>query len=182
LETIPTSVPYLFPSPEKLELWRTRLDRKETVRIGLAWSGKLLPDFRRSIPLKVLLRIINEKAEWHSLQKDVLESDQSGLQSIPAIRNHASSLIDFSDTAALITEMDLVISIDTAVAHLAGALGKPVWVLLPFHPDFRWLLEREDSPWYPTARLFRQPLPGDWEAVAERVCQELTSFIQAGNA
>jgi tetratricopeptide (TPR) repeat protein len=182
LETIPTSVPYLFPSPEKLELWRTRLDRKETVRIGLAWSGKLLPDFRRSIPLKVLLRIINEKAEWHSLQKDVLESDQSSLHSSPAIRNHASSLINFSDTAALITKMDLVISIDTAVAHLAGALGKPVWVLLPFHPDFRWLLERENNPWYPTARLFRQPLPGDWEAVAERVCQELTSFIQAGNA
>ena len=79
-------------------------------------------------------------------------------------------------------EMDLVISIDTAVAHLAGALGKPVWVLLPFHPDFRWLREREDSPWYPTARLFRQPLPGDWAAVVERVRQELTSFIEAGEA
>jgi tetratricopeptide (TPR) repeat protein len=182
LETIPASVPYLFPSPERLELWRTKFDRKATVRIGLVWSGKLLPDFRRSIPLELLLRIINEKAEWHSLQKDVLESDQSSLHSTPTIRNHASSLIDFSDTAALITEMDLVISIDTAVAHLAGALGKPVWVLLPFHPDFRWLQEREDSPWYPTARLFRQPLPGDWAAVVERVRQELTSFIQAGEA
>jgi len=178
LPTIPASVPYLFPTPEKVESWQDSLGRKHKVRIGVAWSGKLLPDFRRSIPLEMLSQIIDEKAEWHSLQKEVRESEQPSLKSSLAIRDHASALTDFSDTAALIAEMDLVISIDTAIAHLAGALGKPVWILLPFHPDFRWLREREDCPWYPTARLFRQPQRDDWQAVIERVRQELASFSQ----
>jgi len=177
LETIPAQVPYLFPPPEKLELWRTKLGTKSKPRVGLVWSGKLLPDFRRSIPLDSLLLIIDEKAEWHSLQKDVRESDRNSLNSSLTIIDHAPSLNDFSDTAALIAEMDLVISIDTAVAHLAGALGKPVWILLPFHPDFRWLRDREDSPWYPTARLFRQTQDGEWRSVIDRVFQELKIFL-----
>ena len=178
LKTIPASIPYLLLPAEKLESWQNSLGRKDKVRIGLAWSGKLLPDFRRSIPLELLLPIINEKAEWHSLQKDVPENEQTSLNSSLTIRNHASALADFSDAAALIAEMDLVISIDTAIAHLAGALGKPVWILLPFHPDFRWLRGREDSPWYPTARLFRQPQRDDWQAVIGRVRRELASFLQ----
>jgi tetratricopeptide (TPR) repeat protein len=177
LETIPAQVPYLFAPPEKLELWRTKLGTKRKSRIGLVWSGKLSPDFRRSVPLESLLLIIDEKAEWYSLQKDVRESDRSTLNSSLTIIDHSPSLNDFSDTAALITEMDLVISIDTAVAHLAGALGKPVWILLPFHPDFRWLRDREDSPWYPTARLFRQTQDGDWSDVIDRVFQELKIFF-----
>ncbi len=177
LETIPAQVPYLFPPPEKLELWRTKLGTRSKPKIGLVWSGKLLPDFRRSIPIESLLLIIDEKAEWYSLQKDVRESDRSSLNSSLTIIDHAPSLNDFSDTAALITEMDLVISIDTAVAHLAGALGKPVWILLPFHPDFRWLRDREDSPWYPTARLFRQTQDGEWRSVIDRVSQKLKIFL-----
>jgi tetratricopeptide (TPR) repeat protein len=173
LETIPAKVPYLFPPSEKLELWRTKLGTKSKFRIGLAWSGRLLPDFRRSVPLELLLPIMSEKAEWHSLQKEVREDDRGSLESNLSIIDHSRSLNDFSDTAALIAQLDLVISIDTAVAHLAGALGKPVWILLPFHPDFRWLRDREDSPWYPTARLFRQTRDGEWGDVIDRLLPEL---------
>jgi hypothetical protein len=178
LETIPAQVPYLFPPLEKLELWRAKLGTKRKPRIGLVWSGRLSPDFRRSIPLELFLQIINTGAEWHSLQKDYRESDRNSLNSNLTIIDHAPSLNDFSDTAALITEMDLVISIDTAVAHLAGALGKPVWILLPFHPDFRWLRAREDSPWYPTARLFRQTRDGEWDNVLKRLVLELKSNLE----
>ena len=181
LETIPEPIPYLFPPPEKLELWRTILGPKNKPRIGFAWSGnpQHANDIRRSLPLELLLPIINSAAEWHSLQKDVRESDRNSLKSNPTIIDHARSLNDFSDTAALIAELDLVISIDTAVAHLAGALGKPEWILLPFHPDFRWVRDREDCPWYPTARLFRQTEDGEWGSVIDRVSQELKIFLAA---
>jgi ADP-heptose:LPS heptosyltransferase len=129
--------------------------------------------------LELLLPIISEEAEWHSLQKDVRERDRGSLDSSLAVTDHAPSLNDFSDTAALIGEMDLVISADTAVAHLAGALGKPVWILLPFHPDFRWLRDREDNPWYPTARLFRQTKDGEWGNVIDRLLQELQILLEA---
>ena len=179
LETIPAPIPYLFSSPEKLELWRTKLGIKHKPRIGLAWSGnpKFANDIRRSIPLELLLPIMSGEAEWYSIQKDVRENDYGSLNSSLTIINHAPSLNDFSDTSALIAEMDIVISVDTAVAHLAGALGKPVWILLPFHPDFRWLRDREDSPWYPTARLFRQTQDGEWRSVMDRVFQELKIFL-----
>ena len=179
LPTIPAPIPYLSPPAEKLEIWRARLGGKSKPRIGLAWSGRPLPDFRRSIPLTSLLPIITAGAEWHSLQKDVRETDHSILQSNMAIVDHAALLHDFSDTAALIAGMDLVITIDTAVAHLAGALGKPVWILLPFHPDFRWLRDREDCPWYPTARLFRQPQENDWVGAIDRLPREIQNFLGA---
>ncbi len=181
LETIPAQVPYLFPPHEKLELWRTKLGTKSKPRIGLVWSGslKFANDIRRSIPLELLLPIMSREAEWHSIQKDVRANDYGSLNSNLTFIDHAPSLNDFSDTAALIVEMDIVISVDTAVAHLAGALGKRVWILLPFHPDFRWLRDREDSPWYPTARLFRQTKDGEWESVIDRVSQELKIFLAA---
>jgi hypothetical protein len=116
--------------------------------------------------------------EWHSLQKDIREDDRSSLKSNPAIIDYTASLNDFSDTAALIAELDLVISVDTVVAHLAGALGKPVWILLPFHPDFRWLRGRTDSPWYPTAHLFRQTYNGDWGDVIDQVSRELQMLFR----
>ena len=107
------------------------------------------------------------------LQKEIRSDDELVLTEFPNVKTHQENLIDFSDTAALIHEMDLVISVDTSVAHLAGALGKPVWVLVSWVPDFRWLLDRNDSPWYPTATLFRQPELGNWESVVEDVCQKL---------
>jgi ADP-heptose:LPS heptosyltransferase len=99
------------------------------------------------------------------------------LAAFPVITNLESYLGDFSDTAAAIQELDLVISVDTAVTHLAGALGKPVWTLSPFVPDWRWMFNREDSPWYPTMRLFRQPKPGDWASVIRRVAEELKALV-----
>jgi tetratricopeptide (TPR) repeat protein len=174
LQTIPASIPYLFPSPEKLDLWRTKLGKKGRPRVGLVWWGNPRnKDKRRNIPLDLLLPILSAGMEWHSLQKDMRDDDRSRLKSNPAIVDHSASLNDFSDTAALIAELDLVISVDTVTAHLAGALGKPVWILLPFHPDFRWLRDRTDSPWYPTARLFRQTHIGDWGGVIDQVSREL---------
>jgi len=177
LETIPASIPYLFSSPEKLDEWRTKLGRKGKPRVGVAWSGNLRNEnARRNMPLELFLPKMSTGIEWHVLQKDVREDDRSSLKSKLAISDHTASLNDFSDTAALIAELDLVISVDTVAAHLAGALGKPVWVLLPFHPDFRWLRDRTDSPWYPTARLFRQAHDGDWGDVIDQVSRELASF------
>jgi hypothetical protein len=173
LRTIPAAIQYLEPPSDKLKLWQTKLGKKGKIRIGLAWFGRPFPDSRRSISLDLLVPILAKNAEWHSLQKDVRENDRGSLKSNLAIIDHEQSLNDFSDTAALIAGLDLVISIDTAVAHLAGALGKPVWILLPFHPDFRWLRDREDSPWYPTAKLFRQTKSGEWKNVIDLVSQEL---------
>ena len=109
-----------------------------------------------------------------SLQNEVRGQDESVLAANSQVLHFGRELRDFSETAALVSALDLVISVDTSVAHLAGALGKPVWILLPFAPDWRWLLDREDSPWYPTARLFRQPRIGDWDSVIAGVRQELT--------
>ncbi|HLZ20090.1 MAG TPA: glycosyltransferase family 9 protein, partial [Smithellaceae bacterium] len=140
-------------------------------RIGLAWSGSAAHtnDRHRSIPLETLLPLLGIHAEFHSLQKEYREADRRILMTEENLIDHSDRIGDFGDTAALMEEMDLVISVDTAAAHLAGALGKPVWVLLPCIPDFRWLQHREDSPWYPTARLFRQTTPGDWNPVLERI-------------
>jgi tetratricopeptide (TPR) repeat protein len=179
LQTIPASIPYLFSSPEKLDHWRTKLGKKGKPRVGLAWSGNPRnPDTRRNIPLELLLPKMSTGIEWHSLQKDIREDDRSSLKSNPAIIDYTASLNDFSDTAALIAELDLVISVDTVVAHLAGAFGKPVWILLPFHPDFRWLRGRTDSPWYPTAHLFRQAHNGDWGDVIDQVSRELQMLFR----
>ena len=127
LETIPASVPYLTAPPDKAELWRNRLGQKRKPRIGLAWSGSptSVNDAQRSMPLKFLLPLIGEYGEWYSLQKDVRERDRDALSATPAIINHAETFTDFTDTAALIAELDLIISVDCVISHLAGAMGKP---------------------------------------------------------
>jgi len=144
-------------------------------RIGIAWSGnpKHTNDPNRSIALKEFLPLLSAGVEIVSLQRDVREADREVLKATPQILDFVSEVKDFADTAALVSLLDLVVSVDTAPVHLAGALGKPVWVLLPFAADWRWLLDREDSPWYPTARLFRQPAIGDWDRVIRRVVKEL---------
>jgi tetratricopeptide (TPR) repeat protein len=187
LETIPAAIPYLRADQAKIAAWRARLgaEIKQTKTkqtrptIGLVWSGKL--NWRRdsSIPLADLAPIISDAAEWHVLQKDIRDRDQATLRELALLENHAPRLDDFTDTAALISHMDLVISIDTSVAHLTGALGKPLWLLLPFHPDFRWLRDRRDSPWYPTAKLFRQTVDRDWSDVIARIAEELKVFLAA---
>jgi len=183
LETIPAPLSYLTADERRRAAWRQRLGPKTKPRIGLAWSGnpEHKNDHNRSLPLRTLLPLLERDCEFHSLQKEVRAADRDTLASLPQLKAHQDELNDFADTAALIAELDLVISVDTAVAHLAGAhlagaLGKPVWILLPYDPDFRWLTERSDSPWYPSARLFRQPRLGDWPGVVTAVGEALAAL------
>lgn len=177
LKTIPFAGGYVDSDPRITSVWRKKLGRKRKPRIGLVWSGstKHKGDGQRSISLQDLLPLLSGKFEFVSLQKDLRRADAALLRAHPEIRHFGPELEDFTDTAALCELMDLVISVDTSVAHLAGAMGKPVWILLPYAPDWRWLLDREDSPWYSRAQLFRQAQPGDWAAVIQRVGAELTA-------
>jgi tetratricopeptide (TPR) repeat protein len=175
VNTIPADVPYLFAAPLKRKIWQDRLGEKSKPRIGLTWSGgksRKLYD-NRSIPLHLLAPLGHFNYEYHCLQKEFKNEDIAVLKQLGHITSHADSLNDFSDTAALMSEMDLIISIDTSVAHLAGALGKPLWVLLHYASDWRWMLARKDSPWYPSARLFRQSFRNDWAGVIAEVNTEL---------
>lgn len=170
LETIPARAAYLHADSETVAAWRQRLADLGGLRIGLAWSGdpRHRNDRNRSMPLEVLAPLIRRPGtSWVSVQKGPAAA-QIAAADLP-LRNLGPGLIDFADTAALLQSLDLVISVDTSVVHAAGALGRPVWILLPFAPDFRWLMNRDDSPWYPSARLFRQPQRGAWDAVAERL-------------
>jgi tetratricopeptide (TPR) repeat protein len=178
VDTIPANVPYLNPSPQHIEKWRLKLASHKRPWIGLAWSGRIThtKQHERSIPLHQLSPITKAAASFFSLQKDIQAGDQALIRTPTVINHFGDELADFSHTAALVSLMDVVISIDTSVAHLAGALAKPVWVMLPYVADWRWLLERDDSPWYPTARLFRQAAAGDWEGVIKRVKGELDEY------
>jgi tetratricopeptide (TPR) repeat protein len=175
VSAIPSEIPYLYADGNKQEIWRKRLGGKTIPRVGLAWSGSIIhkKDFNRSIPLKFFEPLFKLPIEFHSLQKEVRKDDAVVLSNYKQIKLHQNRINDFSDTAALVQEMDLVISVDTAVAHLSGALGKNVWILLPYIPDFRWMLHRSDSPWYPTATLFRQPKIGDWTSAISEVAEKL---------
>lgn len=180
LETVPVTTPYLNSDANKVKLWRHKLGDKKLPRVGLAWSGSTAHknDVNRSMRLEELLPLMDLPVEWHSLQKEYRQHDLEFLQKMPKMHQHQEDLHDFSDTAALIDCMDLVISVDTSVAHVAGALGKPVWILLPYVPDYRWMLERDDSPWYPTAHLFRQPQVADWKSVVEKLVTKLAQACQ----
>jgi tetratricopeptide (TPR) repeat protein len=174
----PAQIPYLHANAERVRDWRDRLGPARGLRIGLAWSGssRHADDAARSIPLARLRSLFRLSGiEWHALQNDLRLSDRSALADFPQIRLHDAALADFADTAALIECMDRVISVDTSVAHLAGALGKPLSILLAHVPDFRWLLERRDTPWYPGARLYRQPALGDWESVIGELERDLVA-------
>ncbi len=179
LETIP-SLPdgYLKVPAQNTTAWQEKLPQKRR-RIGVVWSGSPIHpnDEIRSLPLAQLQSLVQPDDAWVSLQKDVKESDRPMLQAFGFL-DPSAELKDFADTAALISALDLVIAVDTSVAHLAGALGKPCWVMLPYSPDFRWLLDREDSPWYPGMRLFRQQRPGDWGSVVSQIKAALQTRAQ----
>ena len=179
LETIPSATPYLRAPDQALLKWGARLPIKRRPRIGIAWAGnaKHIRDRERSIGLGDLLPLLDVDATFVSLQKEVRAADTATLRERADIIHFGHELAGFSDTAALISHLDLVISVDTAIAHLAGALGKPVWILLTHVPDWRWLLDRNDSPWYPTARLFRQSDAREWNSVIAHVRDELLTFI-----
>ncbi len=180
IESIPANVPYLTVPLESKKNWNITRELKRRITIGLIWAGRSThkKDHNRSINLRSLLKLLDVNALFVSLQKDVSPEDAAVLKERIDLVHLGDKLKTFSETAAVISNLDLVISVDTSVAHLAGALAKPVWVLLPFIPDWRWLLDREDSPWYPTARLFRQNIPGDWSSVISRVVVELENLLR----
>jgi tetratricopeptide (TPR) repeat protein len=184
LSTVPAGIPYLQSDPARRLLWRQRLEGHagpRRLRVGLAWAGNPNQnnDENRSMLFAELGPLLKENATFVSLLPAVRERDVETLAHSEVV-TFGAELGDFADTAALLCELDLVISVDTSVAHLAGALGKPLWVLLCRVPDWRWLLQREDSPWYPQARLFRQDKPGDWPDLVERVARELKQVIVQG--
>jgi Flp pilus assembly protein TadD len=179
LETIPSAVPYLRASSQKVMDWDIRLGPKQRPRIGLCWSGELTHanDHNRSIRLAALLSLLDIDATFVSLQKDVRPAAATILKERSDLLHFGDEIRDFSDTAAIISNLNLVISADTSVVHLAGALAKPVWILLPFNSDWRWLLDRHDSPWYQTLRLFRQDSTRTWDNVIPRVHAALAEFV-----
>lgn len=173
VETVPARTPYLSTPPGRLPLWQTLVPQSNTLKVGICWAGKAYPDPRRSCspeyfaPLAAIpgMSLYSLQVGWdsHNHPPDFF-------------RDSTPHLHDFADTAALISRLDLIISVDTAVAHLAGALGKQTFVLLPFVPDWRWLLDRPDSPWYPTMRLFRQTARQSWDEVIRQVTAEIAGL------
>ena len=181
-ESIPSMTPYLHTPTHTLRHWTTRLGSPDRPRVGICWAGR--PNFKgdlsRSIGVSPMLPLLaNTDVQFFGLQKDVRAGDTEILRHNPQITHLGDEIETFSDTAAIISSMDLVISSDTSVVHLAGALGKPIWILLQYVPDWRWLLDREDSPWYPTARLFRQDETRDWDSVIARVRAALHDFVRS---
>jgi Flp pilus assembly protein TadD len=180
LEAIPAATPYIDTSAERVAYWRDRLPPAGP-RAGFVWSGSPTHknDSNRSIALECLAPLFEDPPiRCFSLQSELRAADAEVLDRLPNLVHLGSALRDFADTAAVISLLDIVISVDTAVAHLAGALGKPAVILLPHAADFRWMRDRGDTPWYPTARLFRQPAFGDWDSVIARLRDELRRFSQ----
>lgn len=183
LENLPREVPYLHAEAAEVEKWRRELaGDTQRLKVGVVWSGNPTHtnDRNRSMPREALAPLGQVPGvSFYSLQKGAADQPvgSAGLKLI----DRTAELKDFVDTAALLANLDLVIAVDTAVAHLAGAMGKPVWTLLPFMPDWRWLLEREDSPWYTTMRLFRQTTRGDWEGVIQRVKVALERLVRGAS-
>jgi hypothetical protein len=181
IDRVPAEVPYLFAPQGRVTRMRARLLQTSARRIGLVWSGKPSHknDHNRSIALTRLKPLLDVPGtSFVSLQREYREADLGALAALPILRLDAD-IADFADTAAAIDTLDLVIAVDTAVAHLAGSLGKPLWVLLSHVQDWRWMIGREDNPWYPTARLFRQGPDGDWEPVIDRVAAALAALPAA---
>ncbi|MBV9388228.1 MAG: glycosyltransferase family protein [Chroococcidiopsidaceae cyanobacterium CP_BM_ER_R8_30] len=186
LETVPAQVPYLCKqgvgeggrAKGAGRKGQGEGDKGSQLKVGIVWAGSPLfkGNYKRFCPLSYFLKLLDiPNITLYSLQTGPQREELTQLPPAP-IRNLSNQLSDFADTALMLEQLDLTISVDTAVAHLAGALGKPVWILLSFAPDWRWMLEREDSPWYPTCRLFRQSQPGDWAGVFEQVGQALQSY------
>lgn len=184
LDSVPALCPYFHADAALVAAWQARLASAGSPsgkpRVGLVWFGnpKHPHDQRRSIALDALEPVLQLPLEFHSLQQESRPQDQAALRRFAQVTWHGNALSDFSQTAALISNLDLVVTVDTSIAHLAGALGRPVWILVHAVPDYRWLLGREDSPWYPSARLFRQRRRDSWtQAVAELAVALKTRFL-----
>ncbi|MGO9700544.1 MAG: tetratricopeptide repeat protein [Xanthobacteraceae bacterium] len=183
LATIPADIPYIGAPPHRVGRWRDRLGARRLPRVGVVWAGSAthLNNHNRSISFDRFGVILSTPGiEFVSMQRELTPEDAAALNGHSGVLDFGEDLMDFADTAALISLLDVVVSVDTAVAHLAGAMGKPVWILLPFSPDFRWMIDRVDSPWYPTACLFRQTALGDWERPLGELRRALMSIADGG--
>ena len=179
LETIPADIPYIFADQNKAGQWKTKINSPD-FKVGIVWAGRTSPgdNIYRACHLNNFAELSKIKGvKVYGLQKDDAANQVLQLEDGVNIENLGEQFADFSDTAAAIENLDLVISVDTAVLHLAGAMGKPAWGLLPLAPDWRWLLDRDDSPWYPTIKLFRQKKHADWKEVFTRIADELRSLL-----
>ncbi len=177
--TVPVEIPYLRASEARIAEWRPRLEALPAPRVALVWSGRSthVNDRNRSISLPQLAPLLDiAGVSFVSVQREPRAAEAELLTRESRLRHVGDDLNDFSDTAAVLALVDLVISVDTSVAHLAAAMGRPTWVLLPFQPDWRWTLDGDRSPWYPQVRLFRQSAPGDWANVLSRLGEELASW------
>jgi tetratricopeptide (TPR) repeat protein len=176
LSNMPACVPYLHPTAESVQKWKTKLAARPGKKIGLSWAGSRNPHDQRSRTLEIFAPLAEIPGlEFHSLQKG-----EEASQAVPpgfALIDHSHELRDFAETAGLVANLDLVISVDTSVVHLAGAMAKPVWTLLPPGADFRWLRVRDDTPWYPTMKLFRQKKRGDWSGPIQKVAEQLRAYV-----
>lgn len=177
IDTIPEPTPYLSNEKEKLEFWSNRLGKKIKPRIGIVWSGSVNHenDNNRSLILKQLLCYLPDVCEYVCLQKEIREVDLDILAN-SNIRHFCDEILDFSDTSALCELMDVVITVDTCTAHLAGAIGKQTWVLLPFVADWRWLIDKEYTPWYNSVKLYRQSQIKEWDSVLARISTDLLNL------
>ncbi|MGJ7914844.1 tetratricopeptide repeat protein [Massilia sp. LXY-6] len=184
LDSIPAFPRYLAADPDKSAQWARRLGQKSKLRVGIVWSGNPvhLNDHNRSIDFAKFAPLLAADVQFVVLQKEIRPIDRVALEAHPDVLQFSGEIGDFSDTAALCDALDLVVTVDTSAAHLAAALGKPTWVLLPLNSDWRWLRERSDSPWYPSVRLYRQPASGEWEPVLEGIAADLAQFIAGAAA
>ncbi len=175
LSQLPGRMPYLFADPERVEKWRARLAGLPRPLVGLVWAGSPTHanDKRRSLTLADLAPLALEGITFLALQKGPAAEQAVAPPPGMSLLSLSGEIHDFDDTAAILTVADILVSVDSSPVHLAGALGRPAWVLLPFLNDWRWLIQRDDSPWYPGMRLFRQPVPGQWETVLQNVAAAL---------
>jgi hypothetical protein len=173
-------IPYMRPYPELIRHWSARLPQNGRMRVGIVWAGNVHHgnDRNRSMPLERLVPLLSMPGiDFVSVQRGVTPEQKEVLDA-HGVLQLGDAFADFADTAAVVAQLDLLISVDTSVAHLAGAMGKAVALLIAFSPDWRWMLDRPDTRWYPSMRLFRQSAPSDWDGVVERLRQELTEAAQ----
>ena len=175
LSSIPCADRYISPNATIAAQWAIRFANTSKLQVGITWSGNPIHvnDHNRSMSLAQLRPLFDLDVDWHILQTEIRPADEALLPHTP-LKDWRAELSSLHETAGLLDQLDLLITVDTSVAHLSAALGKPTWLMLPFAPDFRWLLNRSDSPWYPSVQLFRQPQPADWASVVTHVCDTLT--------
>jgi hypothetical protein len=175
IDSIPCADSYIAPNAAITTKWAARFTEKKKIQVGITWSGSQMHvnDHNRSMSLAQLLPMFGLDVDWHVLQTEIRATDEPLLHTLP-LKDWRLELTSLHQTAGLLQQLDLLITVDTSVAHLSAALGCPTWIMLPFAPDFRWLLERSDSPWYPTVHLFRQHKPRDWDSVVNHIVKTLS--------